>query len=200
MVSMRPMSQCGGARGRQFSNSDKVFSGTFFCQDKFYHARHEQRSGSSKIACKSCMTKTLRVMAMSEEACPPLTQTASPENTKVGFLGLGIMGVPMVRNLKKAGFQVTVWNRTFNESCRDLQEEGVKVAENPREVVEMSDITLAMLADPIACRAVVEGDNSVIDGMRPGKAYIDCSTVDSETSKYVNDRIHSSGGRFLVSL
>ena len=129
-----------------------------------------------------------------------MNQPVTPGKSRIGFLGLGIMGTPMIRNLLKAGFEVTIWNRTLNEACKELQEEeNISIASNPKEVVEKSDVTIAMLADPVACRAVVDCQDGIMDAMAPGKAYIDCSTVDMETSVYVMNKVHASGGRYLVS-
>ena len=73
--------------------------------------------------------------------------------TQYGFLGLGIMGEPMATNLVKAGFEVTVWNRTA-EKCAPLIALGARQGKTPCEVVARCDITFAMLADPDAARQV----------------------------------------------
>ncbi len=88
----------------------------------------------------------------------------------VGFLGLGIMGEAMARNLLKSGLfaSVTVWNRTLAK-CQTLVSEGAKSAETPAAVVASCDVTFAMLADPEAALSAVFGQNGVLAGVAPGK-------------------------------
>lgn len=115
---------------------------------------------------------------------------------KFGFLGLGIMGRPMAANLIKGGFDVTVWNRT-EEKCSPLVKLGARQAKTPREVVESCDATFAMLADPKAAEEVCFGEAGVLDGIGPGKGYVDMSTVDAGTSSRIAAAIAAKGGRFL---
>lgn len=114
----------------------------------------------------------------------------------IGFIGLGIMGTPMAKNLIKAGFKLTVWNRTA-EKCAPLAEMGAVQAASPRQVVEMSDITIAMLADPAAAEAVCRGEEGVVAGIKPGKGYVDMSTVAPETAQAVATAVRGAGGLFL---
>lgn len=114
----------------------------------------------------------------------------------IGFIGLGIMGTPMAKNLIKAGFKLTVWNRTA-EKCAPLTEMGAVQAASPRQVVEMSDITIAMLADPAAAEAVCRGEEGVVAGIKPGKGYVDMSTVAPETAQAVATAVRGAGGLFL---
>ena len=115
---------------------------------------------------------------------------------KLGFIGLGIMGSAMAANLVKAGFQVTIWNRS-PEKCGALCELGARPAATPREVMETCDITFAMLADPAAAHHVCFSMHGVLEGMAPGKGYVDLSTVDPETSQEIAAAITAKGGRFL---
>ncbi len=114
----------------------------------------------------------------------------------IGFLGLGIMGSAMAANLIRAGFSVTVWNRSAEKSA-SLVELGATQADSPRDVVSASAITFAMLADPAAAKAVCFGADGVLAGIRDGKGYIDMSTVDDATSKEIDEAIRKAGGRFL---
>ena len=82
---------------------------------------------------------------------------AEPAETTIGFIGLGIMGYPMAKNLLKAGFSLTVWNRDLNKAD-DLAAGGAAVAQSPAAVVQASDIVIAMLADPKACVDVTFGE------------------------------------------
>ena len=113
-----------------------------------------------------------------------------------GFIGLGIMGSAMAANLVKAGFDVTVWNRT-PAKCAPLAELGARVAASPRQVVAACDLTFAMLADPAAAEAVCFGPDGVLEGLTPGKSYVDLSTVAPATAARIGAAVSAAGGRFL---
>jgi 2-hydroxy-3-oxopropionate reductase len=113
-----------------------------------------------------------------------------------GFIGLGIMGGAMAANLLKAGFKVTIWNRS-SEKGVELSGLGAVVATTPREVVESCHITFAMLADPVAAEQVCFGPQGVLEGIVPGKGYVDMSTVDADCSRKIGAAIVARGGRFL---
>lgn len=106
---------------------------------------------------------------------------APVEPLKVGFLGLGIMGEAMARNLLKSGkfASVMVWNRTLAKTAT-LAGEGALVGETAAAVVAACDVTFAMLADPDAALAAVFGPGGVLEGITPGKGYVDMSTVDEQ--------------------
>lgn len=116
--------------------------------------------------------------------------------TRVGFLGLGIMGSPMAQNLIKAGCDVTVWNRTKSK-CDPLISLGAKYKPSPEEVAASCDVTFAMLADPESAVDVACGKQGAASGMSPGKGYVDVSTVDGPTSKLISAHIKSTGALFL---
>ncbi|CAL0322081.1 unnamed protein product [Lupinus luteus] len=123
---------------------------------------------------------------------PPVIQTPS----RVGFLGLGIMGSPMALNLIHSGIDVTVWNRTKTK-CEPLINLGAKYKSSPEEVAASCDVTFAMLADPQSALDVAVGKHGAVNGMAPGKGYVDVSTVDGETSKLISRNIKSAGALFL---
>jgi 3-hydroxyisobutyrate dehydrogenase len=116
--------------------------------------------------------------------------------TVLGFIGLGIMGTPMATNLVKAGFDVTVWNRN-PAKCAALSALGARTAANPRELAAHCDITIAMLADPVAAQAVCFGPAGILEGIGEGRGYIDMSTVDGTTSRLISEAVTKRGGRFL---
>jgi glyoxylate/succinic semialdehyde reductase len=115
---------------------------------------------------------------------------------KIGFIGLGIMGSAMAANLIKAGFKVTVWNRTADR-CAVLAGLGCAVADSPRAAAECSDVVIAMMADPRAVLSVRDGADGVIAGLKPGAGYLDMSTVDAETSQESARMTHQKGALFL---
>lgn len=115
---------------------------------------------------------------------------------KIGFVGLGIMGSAMAANLIKAGFDVTVWNRSA-EKCAALAEMGAGVAASPRMVAECSDVVIGMMADPHAVLSVRDGADGIVAGLKPGTGYLDMSTVDAETSIESARLAHERGALFL---
>ena len=115
---------------------------------------------------------------------------------KIGFLGLGIMGSAMAQNLVKAGFPVTVWNRS-PEKCAELATLGAAVAATPAEVTASCTITFAMLADPAAAHEVCFGTGGALEGIGAGRGYVDMSTVDAATARAVGAAVTARGGRFL---
>uniref|UniRef100_A0A7N6BH73 Cytokine-like nuclear factor N-PAC n=1 Tax=Anabas testudineus TaxID=64144 RepID=A0A7N6BH73_ANATE len=120
----------------------------------------------------------------------------TPTDKRIGFLGLGLMGSGIVSNLLKMGHVVTVWNRTA-EKCDLFIQEGARLGRTPAEVASMCDITFSCVSDPKAARDLVLGPSGVLQGIRPGKCYIEMSTVDPETITELSQVITSRGGRFL---
>ncbi|RNC64962.1 MAG: NAD(P)-dependent oxidoreductase, partial [Desulfuromonadales bacterium] len=113
-----------------------------------------------------------------------------------GFIGLGIMGSAMAKNLVKAGFGVTVWNRS-PEKMDELVALGATRAATPREVAASCPVTFGMLADPAAAEEVCFGKNGVLEGIGEGRGYVDMSTVDPATSQRIGVAVVTRGGRFL---
>ena len=94
----------------------------------------------------------------------------------VGFIGLGIMGKPMARNLLKAGYPLVVHNRS-RAAVNELEKEGTKAAGSPQEVAERSGVVITMLPDSPDVEQVVGGDRGVFQGAKPGTLLIDMSTI-----------------------
>lgn len=126
-----------------------------------------------------------------------MTITAEGKPT-VAWLGLGIMGQAMAANLLKSGLfgQLLVWNRSVDK-CDGLVADGAVAVGSPAEAVERADIVFGMLADPKAALDVALGEGGVASAIRPGKSYVDMSTVDEETSAKIAAAVRAAGGRFL---
>lgn len=107
---------------------------------------------------------------------------------KVGFIGLGIMGQGMARNLLKAGFDVCVWNRTISKA-EALGEEGATVGENPADVAAKSDIIVTCVSDTPDVEAVILGDDGVIHGAKAGSLVIDCSTISPQVTQEIAQKL-----------
>jgi len=114
----------------------------------------------------------------------------------VGFIGLGLMGKPMAANLLKAGFAVTVWNRT-RERTRELAEKGAKVAGTPREAAAAADVLLTIVSDPPALEQVLWGTGGTLEGLRRGSTYIDSSTVAPALARRIAAACAERGAEFL---
>ncbi|XP_023472138.1 cytokine-like nuclear factor N-PAC isoform X4 [Equus asinus] len=161
------------------------------------HFHHFLLSQTEKPAvCYQAITKKLKICE--EETGSTSIQAAdstavngsiTPTDKKIGFLGLGLMGSGIVSNLLKMGHTVTVWNRT-------AEKEGARLGRTPAEVVSTCDITFACVSDPKAAKDVL-GPSGVLQGIRPGKCYVDMSTVDADTVTELAQVIVSRGGRFL---
>jgi 3-hydroxyisobutyrate dehydrogenase len=95
---------------------------------------------------------------------------------KVGFVGLGIMGQGMARNLLKAGFEVTVWNRTAGK-MGPLVEVGGKAGQNPADVAAQSDVIVICVSDTPDVEAVILGERGILEGAKAGSLVVDCSTI-----------------------
>jgi 2-hydroxy-3-oxopropionate reductase len=94
---------------------------------------------------------------------------------KVGFVGLGIMGKPMARNLMQAGYELVVHNRT-TEKAEKLASKGATAAGSPREVAEESGIVVTMLPGPPEVEEVVAGEEGLLEGAKEGSLIVDMST------------------------
>jgi 2-hydroxy-3-oxopropionate reductase len=115
---------------------------------------------------------------------------------RVGFIGLGLMGRPMARNLIKAGYDLVVHNRS-SAAAEELGGEGAAVAHSAREVAEQSDVVITMLPDSPDVERVVAGDNGILAGIRAGSLYIDMSSISPVVTKRLYEKIRASGAAML---
>jgi 2-hydroxy-3-oxopropionate reductase len=115
---------------------------------------------------------------------------------KVGFVGLGIMGKPMARNLMEAGYELTVHNRS-PEKAEELGEEGATVAGSPAEVAEKSDVVITMLPDSPDVEHVVAGEDGVLAGIGEGALLIDMSTISPVVTEELAAKAKEKGASML---
>lgn len=99
-----------------------------------------------------------------------------PPIKRIGLVGLGIMGMPMARNLLKAEFEVTVYSRT-REKVRVMEREGAKAAGSPAEVASQCEMVITMVPDSIDVEQVAEGPGGLFEGAHPGLIIADMSTI-----------------------
>lgn len=115
---------------------------------------------------------------------------------KTGFIGLGIMGKPMSKNLLKAGYRLVVFD--INAApMKELEAAGAETAGSPKEVAEKCDVVVTMLPNSPHVRAVLLGPRGVIEGAGPGKAVIDMSSIAPLASREVASLLGEKGVEML---
>jgi len=114
----------------------------------------------------------------------------------IGFIGLGIMGGAMAANVLRAGYDLTVWNRTPGRITA-LAEAGAAVAADPADVAARSDIIITCVSDTPDVEAVILGPGGVIEGARRGALVIDCSTISPEATRTIAARLRQKGVHLL---
>jgi 2-hydroxy-3-oxopropionate reductase len=115
----------------------------------------------------------------------------------VGFIGLGIMGRPMAKNLMDAGYELVVHNRS-QEKAEKLAEGGnATAAGSPREVAEACDVVITMLPDSPDVEAVVAGKGGVLEGIRDGALLVDMSTISPVVTEELSEKIREKGASML---
>jgi len=115
---------------------------------------------------------------------------------RVGFIGMGIMGVPMTRNLLKAGYPVTIWNRDASK-CGALESAGAQTVSTPAELASATDIVILMVTGPEAIDEILPGQTGLLAGNVAGKILINMSTVPPAFSRELSARLKPSGIDFL---
>lgn len=117
-------------------------------------------------------------------------------NEKLGFIGLGIMGKGMTRNLLKAGFDVTIWNRT-PEKMEDFVEAGAHAAASPADLASRCDILFICVSDTPDVQQVVLGENGVLQCIGPGSLVIDHSTISPQVTQEIARLLGEKGAHML---
>ncbi len=107
---------------------------------------------------------------------------------RVGFIGLGIMGMPMARNLIKAGFEVVVYNRTASKA-EQMVSEGAKKADSPKELAKESPVVITIVSDTPDVESVILGENGIIEGIKAGSVVIDMSTISPQATQKIAARL-----------
>jgi 2-hydroxy-3-oxopropionate reductase len=116
---------------------------------------------------------------------------------KIGFIGLGLMGRPMAKNLMEAGYEILLQNRS-PEKAEELAEEGnATAAGSPREVAEACDIVITMLPDSPDVEAVVAGEGGVLEGIREGALLVDMSTISPVVTEELSEKVRERGASML---
>jgi 2-hydroxy-3-oxopropionate reductase len=128
---------------------------------------------------------------MSLSQAEPLERVAMTD-TRIGFIGLGIMGRPMAGNLLRAGYSLCVYD-IRPEAVASLVGEGARGAMCAREVAEQSEVVITLLPDTPDVELAVFGQDGVSQGARPGMLYIDMSTIAPSAARRIHDRLAAQG-------
>jgi 3-hydroxyisobutyrate dehydrogenase-like beta-hydroxyacid dehydrogenase len=123
-------------------------------------------------------------------------ESTAPRSQRIGFIGLGLMGRPMSLNLAKAGYAVTVWNRTRSRAD-EVVAAGATLANSPQDVAAACDVLFTIVSDPPALEAVLWGEGGALAALKPGSAYVDCSTISPALARKVAAACEARGVHFL---
>ncbi|MCJ7596750.1 MAG: NAD(P)-dependent oxidoreductase [Desulfobacterales bacterium] len=118
------------------------------------------------------------------------------DKQKIGWIGLGKMGVPMSQNLVKKGYALTVYNRT-KDKTKALAEMGAKVADSPKAAASGADVVVSMISDDSVLEAISFGPNGAFEGAKSGTIFIDMSTVSPDSSALVAEAAKKKGVKYL---
>jgi 2-hydroxy-3-oxopropionate reductase len=116
---------------------------------------------------------------------------------KVGFIGLGIMGRPMAKNLIDAGHELILYNRTTEKAEELAGEGGAEVGASPGEVAAQSDVTITMLPDSPQVEEVVAGEGGVLEGIQQGSLLVDMSTISPVVTEELSEKARERGASML---
>lgn len=130
-----------------------------------------------------------------------VTTPSLPPDPVVGFIGLGVMGLPMLQNLTKSFNKFSVWNRTpksLSSIATSPSHPDIEVASQPADVIESSDIIFSMLSTPEAVQSVFyDCDAPALSTIAPGKFLVDCSTLQIPDMVRTHEYVTKKGASFL---
>ncbi|GFR05806.1 putative oxidoreductase GLYR1 homolog [Trichonephila clavata] len=130
----------------------------------------------------------------------PLKEYMKPTSKKIGFIGLGMMGQRIVKNLLHSGHDVSVWNRT-PEKCKKFVDAGAKHLSTPADIVQNCDIIFCCISEPHASKSLVFGKCGILEGLEKcrfgTKEYVEMTSIDSRTSQGIAEVISQRGGKYL---
>ncbi len=121
---------------------------------------------------------------------------AKLDGRSVGFIGLGLMGKPMSRNLKAAGAGLTIHNRS-RAVVEELAAEGMTPADTPRALAERAEAVIVMVTDTPSATAVLTGPDGVIAGLGKGKLVIDMGTTAVSATRDLAAQVVAAGADYV---
>ncbi len=120
----------------------------------------------------------------------------SLQGQDIGFIGLGLMGRPMCKNLRLAGANLVIYNRS-RAKVDALAKQGMSPASSPREVAERTDTVIMMVSDTPAVEKVLTAPDGVIAGLKPGALVIDMGTTAVQASRKLAGEVRKKGAEFI---
>ena len=115
---------------------------------------------------------------------------------KIGFIGLGIMGKPMCKNLMKAGYEVIVYD-IFEKAVDEVVESGAARGAGNSDVASKSDVVITMLPNSPHVKTAVLGEGGILEGAKPGLIIVDMSSISPIASKEICEKVEEKGGFFI---
>lgn len=122
----------------------------------------------------------------------PRLEPASPQSTRIGWIGTGVMGSSMCGHLIQSGYQVTVTTRTKHRA-ESLLAAGAAWADTPADVAEASDVVFSMVGFPADVREVLIGDSGALSGSRPGAVLVDMTTSEPSLAVEIGEKASAQG-------
>lgn len=122
---------------------------------------------------------------------------AEPGKTRIGFVGLGIMGAPMALNLMKAGYALKVYNRSDRSPVQEVVDAGAERVATPGEATAGSDVVITMVTDTPDVQEVILGENGIIHTALTGTTVIDMSTVSPRVTQEIAAELENKGVKML---
>jgi 3-hydroxyisobutyrate dehydrogenase len=119
------------------------------------------------------------------------------ERERVGWIGLGIMGTRQAANLRRAGYELTVYNRTRATADDWAAEHGATVVGSPAEVARASDVVFSMVVDGAQVEEVLLGEDGAVDGAHDGLLCVDMSTIAPSDTRRIGERLAARGVHFM---
>jgi 3-hydroxyisobutyrate dehydrogenase len=116
---------------------------------------------------------------------------------KIAFLGLGAIGRPMAARIAAAGLPLTVWNRTAERAATFAQETGARQAATPADAARDADVVITCFPESGDVRALLDGDDGLLAGLKRGSTLVDCTSGDPATSRAIHTLLLSHGVDFI---
>src|SRR5262249_30719076 len=132
------------------------------------------------------------------KSCPPWRNVVQlPFMAKLGFLGLGIMGYPMARNLLRAGHEVALWTNTAAKAKELAEAEKGVFCETPKQVGAAAECIFLCVGDTKMAREVILGKDGIAEGAKAGTVIADASTISPDESRAIGADLAKKGIRYL---
>lgn len=123
-------------------------------------------------------------------------QRMDPGKATIGFIGLGVMGKPMAKNVMKAGYQLKIYD-LFPEKAADMVEAGAELLSSATEIAEACDVIFTMVNDVPNLKSIYFGENGCSKAMRAGKIFVDTSTISPGEIRKINAQVAETGAAML---